>query len=63
MSDVRNYSKKFVADFIELYKSLPSLWMIKSKEYSDRNKKTVAYQKMVEKLKEVSIFVHFVFFH
>ncbi|XP_018577741.1 uncharacterized protein LOC108916036 [Anoplophora glabripennis] len=41
-----------MTDFIEVYKSLPCLWQIKSKEYSDRNKKNAAYQKLIEKLKE-----------
>ncbi|KAL4719703.1 hypothetical protein ACJJTC_007892 [Scirpophaga incertulas] len=53
MSDVRNYSKEFLTQFIDLYKSLPALWKIKSKEYSDRNKKNEAYHLMIEKLKEV----------
>ncbi|KAL4717001.1 hypothetical protein ACJJTC_001862 [Scirpophaga incertulas] len=52
MSDVRNYSKEFLTQLIDLYKSLPALWKIKSKEYSDRNKKNEAYHLMIEKLKE-----------
>lgn len=40
-------------EFIELYKSHPCLWLIKSKEYSDRHLKTAAYDQLVEKLKEV----------
>lgn len=54
MGDVRIYPKTFVTEFIELYRSLPCLWKIKSKEYSDRDKKNEAYKKMIEKLKEVS---------
>lgn len=54
MSDVRSYSKEFITEFINLYQSLPCLWNIKSKDYADRNKKNGAYEKMVEKLKEVS---------
>ncbi|CAG9791058.1 unnamed protein product [Diatraea saccharalis] len=53
MSDIRSYSKEFLTQFIELYKSLPALWKIKSKEYSDRNKKNEAYHILIEKLKEV----------
>ncbi|KAL4706056.1 hypothetical protein ACJJTC_001654 [Scirpophaga incertulas] len=53
MSDVRNYSKEFLTQFIDLYKSLPTLWKIKSKEYSDRNKKNEPYHLMIEKLKKV----------
>lgn len=64
MTDVRNYSREFISEFINMYQSLPCLWKIKSKEYSDRNKKNEAYEKLVEKLKEVSdnfIVLHRVF--
>jgi Alcohol dehydrogenase transcription factor Myb/SANT-like. len=54
MIDARHLSKKFLTEFIELYKSLPCLWKIKSKDYVDRNKKNAAYDLMVEKLREVS---------
>ncbi|XP_047098167.1 uncharacterized protein LOC124711944 [Schistocerca piceifrons] len=53
MTDVRCYPKAFITEFIELYKSLPCLWKVKSKEYNDRNKKNLAYRKMVAKLKEM----------
>ncbi|KAI5734707.1 hypothetical protein M8J77_009713 [Diaphorina citri] len=53
MIDARHLSKKFLTEFIELYKSLPCLWKIKSKDYVDRNKKNAAYDLMVEKLREV----------
>lgn len=53
MSDVRCYPKAFITEFIELYKSLPCLWKVKSKEYNDRNMKNLAYRKMVAKLREM----------
>ena len=31
----------------------PCLWQIKNKEYSDRNKKNLAYEELVKKYKEV----------
>lgn len=52
MSDLRNMSREFLTEFIELYREHPCLWRVKSKEYSDRNKKNCAYEKLVEKLKE-----------
>ena len=39
MTDLRQCSRVFITDFIALYESLPCLWRIKSKEYSDRDKK------------------------
>ncbi|XP_077297532.1 uncharacterized protein LOC143919189 [Arctopsyche grandis] len=51
--DLRLTSKRFLTEFIEVYKSHPCLWLIKSKDYSDRAMKTAAYDELVEKLKEV----------
>ncbi|KAK4886062.1 hypothetical protein RN001_002333 [Aquatica leii] len=44
--------KQFLTEFIELYRSFPCLWKIKSKEYSDRNVKSQAYEIMIEKMQE-----------
>ncbi|XP_046808401.1 uncharacterized protein LOC124420227 [Lucilia cuprina] len=38
--------------FIDVYKSLPSLWKVKSKDYSNRMIKNRDYNVLVEKLKE-----------
>lgn len=46
-------SREFLIDFLELYKSFPCLWYIKSKDYSDRDKKRQAYEILIEKYKEV----------
>lgn len=43
---------EFLSEFIELYRSFPCLWKIKSHEYSDRNKKDLAYAELVKKYKE-----------
>ncbi|XP_071448244.1 uncharacterized protein [Hetaerina americana] len=51
--DLRQYSKRFVRDFIETYRSLPALWKVRSKEYTDRGAKKEAYEKLATKLKEV----------
>ncbi|XP_074038929.1 uncharacterized protein [Leptinotarsa decemlineata] len=42
----------FLIEFIELYRSFTCLWLVKSKEYSDRNKKGLAYIELVKKFKE-----------
>lgn len=55
MADLRTYNREFATEFISLYRSLPVLWQIKSKDYSDRNKKNAAYEVMINKLKEVRI--------
>ncbi|KAF5280901.1 hypothetical protein FQR65_LT03050 [Abscondita terminalis] len=53
MSDLRQCTREFLTEFIELYQSLPFLWRVKCKEYSDRDKKTQAYEALVSKYMEV----------
>lgn len=53
MSDLRHFSKAFMADFIQLYKSYPCLWKTKSSDYKDRNKKDTAYTVLLKKLQEI----------
>lgn len=53
MSDLRNFSKAFMVDFIEIYKSFPCLWKTKSSDYKDRNKKDNAYMVLLKKLQEI----------
>jgi len=45
--------RELLREFIELYQSFPCLWQVKSKEYSDRNKKDLAYVEKVKKYKEI----------
>ncbi|XP_044749099.1 uncharacterized protein LOC123309872 [Coccinella septempunctata] len=52
MSDLRSLSREFLTEFIEMYKSFPCLWRIKSKEYMDRSKKKHAYNVLLTKLQE-----------
>lgn len=43
--------RQSMIEFIEIYRSNPCLWKIKSKEYSDKVKRNAAYDLLVEKLK------------
>lgn len=49
----RQTPREFLREFIELYQSFTCLWLVMSKEYSDRNKKGLAYEEMVKKYKEI----------
>lgn len=53
MSDMRQWTRDFLLEFIELYRSLPCVWKIKSAEYRDRVKKNKAYEVLLLKYKEV----------
>lgn len=50
-------SSKFLQDnlreFIEVYKSEPALWRVKSRVYRDREVKAAAYERLLAKLREV----------
>jgi hypothetical protein len=43
--------KSFILDFIEVYRSLPALWNVKSKNYSNRIKKP--YEHLLRKYREI----------
>lgn len=53
MADLRTVSREFLAEFIHMYREYPCLWKVKSKEYSDRVKKNLAYEHLTTKLKEI----------
>lgn len=53
MSDLRQWSREFFTEFIELYRNFPCLSKVKSSEYSDREKKNPAYAVLVNKCQEV----------
>nr|CAH7743164.1 unnamed protein product [Callosobruchus chinensis] len=53
MSDMRMWSHEFITEFIDLYKSLPCLYEIKSKDYLNKAMKLSAYNQLVEKLKTI----------
>ncbi|KAL1513132.1 hypothetical protein ABEB36_002592 [Hypothenemus hampei] len=52
MTDIRHMNRKFLVEFMMMYKSLPCLWDISSVEYTDRKKKKKAYQHLLNKYKE-----------
>lgn len=53
MTDTRYWSKDFLSDFIEEYKSYPCLWKIRSKEYTNKNLKNEAYERLVTMCKNI----------
>jgi hypothetical protein len=53
MADSRCWTKEFVTDFINLYMQMPCLWRIKSRDYTNKNLKNEAYDKLVEFCKPV----------
>ncbi|CAH1098913.1 unnamed protein product [Psylliodes chrysocephalus] len=44
-----------MVDFIELYRSEPCLWQVKSADYHDRAKKDAAYNTLAKKLGELEL--------
>lgn len=46
-------NKKFWTEFIDIYHSLPSLWNTKDENYNNRESRSVAWNKLVVKLREV----------
>ncbi|KAJ8933493.1 hypothetical protein NQ314_013970 [Rhamnusium bicolor] len=46
-------NREFLSEFIDLYRQLPEVWKVKSDVYKNRNLGNLAYEKLIEKLKEV----------
>lgn len=53
MADLRQCSRQILTEFIALYENFPCIWRVRSKKYSDRDKKRQAYESLVEKFKEI----------
>ena len=51
-SEEKPAKQKFLIEVIELYKTLPALWKIKSEEYSNREKKSRSIRKTAEKIQD-----------
>ena len=48
----RNGERGFVPECIQAYRSLPALWDVKAKEYSNRQKKKDAYAVLLDKYRD-----------
>lgn len=50
---VKVKEREFIVECIQLYRELPCLWNVKSKQYHDRDKKNTAYETLLSKYKEM----------
>lgn len=50
---MQNFSRVFAKEFTDLYQSHECLWKIRSKSYSDRDKKSAVSEKLIVKMREV----------
>lgn len=53
LNDLRSYSRHWLGEFIDLYQMEECLWQPKHPDYSNHTVRNKAYDKLVEKLKEV----------
>ena len=53
LNDLRSYSRHWLGEFIDLYQLEECLWQPKHPDYSNNTARNRAYDKLVEKLKEV----------
>ncbi|XP_055902669.1 GATA zinc finger domain-containing protein 10 [Eupeodes corollae] len=53
LNDLRSYSRHWLTEFIEIYRKEECLWKAKHPDYSNHAVRNNAYDKLVEKLKEV----------
>lgn len=48
----KDAERKFILECIDVYKELPCLWQVKSEDYMNRQKKDLAYEKLLQKYRE-----------
>lgn len=53
MSDMREMSRDFIREFIDIYRQHPCLWQVTSKDYKNKCKKFEAYKILTKKLQTV----------
>lgn len=53
MADIRHVTREVLTEFIEIYRSHPALWKVKSKEYVNRNLKNLGYDALVQFYRKV----------
>ncbi|XP_055379644.1 uncharacterized protein LOC129610887 [Condylostylus longicornis] len=53
LNDMRSYSRNWIKEFIAVYKAEECLWQTRHPEYNNQFTRNQAYDKLVEKLKEV----------
>ncbi|KFM77173.1 hypothetical protein X975_23194, partial [Stegodyphus mimosarum] len=50
---ISNMERQIIQEFIEIYRSEPSLWKVRSCHYNNKTIKNIAYRRMVAKLREL----------
>ncbi|CAH1100756.1 unnamed protein product [Psylliodes chrysocephalus] len=53
MADTRFWSKEILTQFLEIYRKHPALWMVKSKDYTNKNLKDKGHRELIELCKQV----------
>ena len=53
MADTRYWSKEFLTEFLEIYRKHPALWMVKSKEYKNKNLKDKGHRELIELCRQI----------
>lgn len=53
MTSGRHGVRDNLEEFINIYRNEVSLWQIKNKDYHNRDKKTAAYNKLIEQYKKI----------
>ncbi|KAG5871801.1 hypothetical protein JTB14_034068 [Gonioctena quinquepunctata] len=55
MADTRFWSKEILTQFIEIYRKHPGLWIVKGKDYTNKNLKDKGHRELIELCNQVII--------